>query len=125
MEFVIELNTGKEDVIAYWEKGWSAVFDALAPLHPGDLEKKVVIRGEEHTVMQAINRQLMHYSYHIGQIVFLAKHFQSSEWKSLSIPRNRSAEFNAYLEKNIDAGEKRRRFEAAANFVDRSELKGQ
>jgi len=57
----------------------------------------VTIRDETHTIVQAINRQLMHYAYHIGQIVFLAKHFRSAEWKSLSIPRNRSAEFNASL----------------------------
>ena len=125
MEFVIEPQTRKEDVLAYWEKGWSAVFDALEPLRAEELEKKVMIRGQEHTVVQAINRQLMHYSYHIGQIVFLAKHFRSAEWKSLSIPRNRSAEFNTYLEKKIDAGEKQHRFDAAASFVERSEPKGQ
>ena len=99
MEFVIEPQTSKDDVIDYWERGWKCVFDALEPLRPEDLEKKVTIRGEEHTVVQAINRQLMHYSYHIGQIVFLAKHFRSAEWNSLSIPRNRSAEFNASLVK--------------------------
>lgn len=100
MEFVIAPKTSKTDVIAYWEKGWQCVFDALEPLGAEDLGKKVLIRGEEHTVIQAINRQLMHYANHIGQIVFLAKHFRSSEWKSLSIPRNRSAEFNALLESN-------------------------
>lgn len=94
MEFVIESETTKDDVLAYWERGWARVFEALEPLRPEDFEKKVMIRGEEHTIVQAINRQLMHYSYHIGQIVFLAKHFRSAEWTSLSIPRNRSAEFN-------------------------------
>ena len=97
-EFVIEPKTSKGDVSAYWEKGWQRVFDTLEPLAAEDLAKKVLIRGEEHTVIQAINRQLMHYANHIGQIVFLAKHFRSSEWKSLSIPRNRSAEFNAHLQ---------------------------
>jgi hypothetical protein len=100
MEFVIETNTGKDDVIAYWEKGWQRVFEALELLQADDLGRKVLIRGEEHTVIQAINRQLMHYANHIGQIVFLAKHFRSAEWQSLSIPRNRSAEFNASLESN-------------------------
>ncbi len=95
MEFVIGSQTGKDDVIAYWEKGWQCVFAALEPLKADDLGRKVMIRNEEHTVIQAINRQLMHYANHIGQIVFLAKHFRSAEWKSLSIPRNRSAEFNA------------------------------
>jgi hypothetical protein len=100
LEFVIEANAGKEDVVGYWEKGWQRVFEALEPLQAEDLGKTVLIRGEEHTVIQAINRQLMHYANHIGQIVFLAKHFRSSEWKSLSIPRNRSAKFNASLESN-------------------------
>jgi hypothetical protein len=94
MEFVIVPKTTRDDVIAYWEQGWQCVFAALEPLGPEDLGKKVSIRGEEHTVIQAINRQLMHYANHIGQIVFLAKHFRSSEWKSLSIPRNRSAEIS-------------------------------
>ena len=95
MEFVIEPQTTKNDVIEYWERGWKCVFEALEPLRPEDFEKKVKIRGEEHTIVQAINRQLMHYAYHVGQIVFLAKHFRSAEWNSLSIPRNKSAEFNA------------------------------
>jgi hypothetical protein len=94
MEFVIDSNTTRDDLRAYWEKGWQCVFAALEPLRAEDLGTKVLIRGEDHTVIQAINRQLMHYANHIGQIVFLAKHFRSSEWKTLSIPRNRSAEFN-------------------------------
>ena len=89
-EFVIEANTSKDDIRDYWERGWECVFAALDPLQIEDLEKTVFIRGEEHTVVQAINRQLMHYAYHIGQIVYLAKHFRSSAWTSLSIPRNRS-----------------------------------
>jgi hypothetical protein len=99
MEFVIEPEAGKKDVFDYWQRGWQCVFDALEPLRAEDLGRKVLIRGEEHTVIQAINRQMMHYANHIGQIVFLAKHFRSTEWKSLSIPRKRSAEFNADLAK--------------------------
>jgi len=95
MEFVIESNTTKADVLDYWERGWACVFAALEPLTLDDFEKTVLIRGEKHTIVQAINRQLMHYSYHIGQIVYLAKHFRSTEWSSLSVPRNKSAEFNA------------------------------
>lgn len=94
MEFVIEANTTKDEVIDYWERGWARVFEALEPLNLEDFEKTVTIRGEKHTIVQAINRQLMHYSYHIGQIVFLAKHFRSTAWSSLSVPRNKSAEFN-------------------------------
>jgi hypothetical protein len=97
MEFVIEPPMGKADVTEYWNRGWQCVLDTLESLKPEDLGKTVLIRGEEHTVIQAINRQLMHYANHIGQIILLAKHFRSTEWKSLSIPRNRSAEFNAYL----------------------------
>ncbi|HEY8413215.1 MAG TPA: DUF1572 family protein [Pyrinomonadaceae bacterium] len=94
-EFVILPETTKDDMRAFWERGWQCVFDALDPLQIEDLEKKVYIRGEEHTVVQAINRQLMHYAYHIGQIVFLAKHFRATDWQTLSVPRNKSAEFNA------------------------------
>jgi hypothetical protein len=89
-EFVIEHDTIADDVRDYWERGWQCVFDALDPLQIEDLEKRVFIRSEEHTVVQAINRQLMHYAYHVGQIVFLAKHFRATGWSSLSIPRNRS-----------------------------------
>jgi hypothetical protein len=116
LEFVIETNTGKEDVVGYWEQGWQRVFEALEPLRADDLGKKVLIRGEEHTVIQAINRQLMHYANHIGQIVFLAKHFRSREWKSLSVPRNRSAEFNAYLAERPGVADKEKQLETVADF---------
>lgn len=115
MEFVIEPQTTRAEILAYWERGWSCLFAALEPLRADDLEKQVMIRGEAHTVVQAINRQMAHYSYHIGQIVFLAKHFRSAEWKSLSIPRNRSAEFNKYLDEK-SGEQKHHRFDAAAEF---------
>ena len=122
MEFVMTPATTRDDIMNYWERGWQRVFDAVEPLAPEDLTKIVYIRGEEHTVVNAINRQLMHYAYHIGQIVFLAKHFRSSEWKSLSIPRNRSAEFNAYMtnDKTNDSRELDR-FEQAHDFARKSE----
>ena len=94
MEFVIDESTTKDDVLDYWERGWACVFAAVEPLTPEDFEKTVMIRGEAHTIVQAINRQMTHYAYHAGQIVFLAKHFRSRDWSSLSIPRNKSAEFN-------------------------------
>ena len=84
-----------------WEDGWQRRFSALAPLTDADLERRVTIRGEPHSVMQAINRQVAHYPYHVGQIVFLAKQLKSSDWKSLSVPRNKSAEFN----RKVAAGE--------------------
>ena len=120
MEFVIEPSTTKDEVLAYWERGWQCVFDALEPLNPEDCEKTVTIRGETHTIAQAINRQLMHYAYHIGQIVFLAKHFRSAEWTSLSIPRNRSADFNAYLTAQPPAvADREKQFDAAAGFAEK------
>lgn len=120
MEFVIEPKTSKDDVLAYWEKGWQRVFAALETLTAEDLGKKVLIRGEEHTVIQAINRQLMHYANHIGQIVFLAKHFRSAEWKSLSIPRNRSAEFNAHLQEKGGASDTEGRLDEVLKFAEKS-----
>jgi hypothetical protein len=92
-EFIEPPDT-RADLMRLWNDGWQQVFDALEPLSDSDLERKVNIRGEPHSVMQAINRQLVHYAYHSGQIVFLAKHFKASDWKSLSVPRNNSAEFN-------------------------------
>lgn len=82
-------------VMQEWEEGWGYVFGALEPLTEADLAKKVFIRGEPHSVTQAINRQIAHYAGHIGQIVLLAKHYRSRDWKTLSIPRGKSAEFNA------------------------------
>jgi len=124
MEFVIEPKTGKDDVLAYWEKGWQRVFGALELLGPEDLGRKVLIRGEEHTVIQAINRQLMHYAHHIGQIIFLAKHFRSAEWKSLSIPRNRSAEFNAYLAEKPGVADKEKQLETVVDFASETQSQG-
>jgi len=92
-EFVAPPAT-REDLMRIWNDGWDRVFHALEPLTNADLERTVTIRGEPHSVMQAINRQIAHYSYHCGQIVFLAKHFKASDWKSLSVPRNKSADFN-------------------------------
>lgn len=124
MEFVIEAQTTKDDVIAYWERGWKCVFDALEPLQPEDFEKTVMIRGEKHTIVQAINRQLMHYAYHIGQIVFLAKHFRSAEWKSLSVPRNRSTEFNAYIGAQPGGvADREKQFDAAVGFSQSADKK--
>jgi len=91
----------REAVLALWEAGWQCLFGALEPLSEPDLQRTVTIRGEAHSVMQAINRQMAHYSYHCGQIVLLAKHFGHAEWKSLSVPRKQSEDFN----RRISAGE--------------------
>lgn len=84
----------REELLKVWNDGWNRVFSALEPLSDSDVGRTVTIRGEPHSVMQAINRQIAHYAYHVGQIVFLAKHLNASGWKSLSVPRNKSAEFN-------------------------------
>ncbi len=91
----------RQALLALWEEGWQCLFRALEPLSEDDLGRTVTIRGEAHSVMQAINRQVAHYSYHCGQIVFLAKHFQQSGWQSLTIPRAQSAQFN----RRVKAGE--------------------
>ena len=84
----------KKELIAFWNKGWQCLFDALEPLTENDLDTVIYIRNEGHTVMEAINRQLAHYPYHVGQLVFLAKMLADNEWKSLSIPKNKSQEYN-------------------------------
>lgn len=99
-EFV-EPPATRAALLASWEGGWKCVFDAIEPLKDSDLTLTVTIRGEPHSVMQAINRQLAHYPHHVGQIVLLAKHFACERWQSLSVPRNRSAEFN----QKVAAGE--------------------
>jgi hypothetical protein len=87
----------REELLALWEHGWKYLFDALETLADADLTRTVTIRSEPHSVMQAINRQVAHYSYHVGQITYLAKHFaaQSGKWSALTIPRKKSADFNA------------------------------
>jgi len=95
----------RAELLAMWEEGWRLVFAALEPLSDSDLTRKVLIRTEPHSVMQAINRQVAHYAMHIGQIVFLAKHLAGANWKTLSIPRGRSAEFMA----DVSAGRKSQR----------------
>jgi hypothetical protein len=79
----------REALMAVWEDGWSRVWAALEPLTDADLGRTVTIRGEAHSVMQATQRQIAHYAYHVGQIVLLAKHFRSDSWRSLSMPRKR------------------------------------
>jgi hypothetical protein len=88
-------------LLVEWEDGWAHVFRALEPLTDADLGRMVTIRGEPHSVMQAVNRQVAHYSYHVGQIILLAKHGAHDRWQSLSVPRNQSAEFN----RKVAAGE--------------------
>ena len=88
----IEGTESKEELIKYWNKGWEVFMNTLNSLKEEDLLKTVTIRGEGLTVAQALNRQTAHYAYHVGQIVFLAKHIKSTDWNSLSIPKNKSDE---------------------------------
>jgi hypothetical protein len=84
----------RADVMRWWNDGWQIVLEAVAALKPEDVSRTVYIRQEPHSVLQAINRQVAHYANHVGQIVFLAKHLRSQDWKSLSIPRGQSEAFN-------------------------------
>ena len=98
-EFVIAES--QDELIKRWETGWDTLFRALDSLNPDKLLDTVTIRGEAHSVLQAINRQLSHYAYHVGQIVFLAKHFRGEAWESLSIPRGGSAAFNEKMRSKL------------------------
>lgn len=101
--------TTKEEVLNSWSKGWNCFFDAINNLKPEQLSEIIYIRNEGHTVVEAINRQLAHYPYHIGQIVFYAKMLKQSEWESLSIPKNKSNNYNS---------EKFSKVKAVRNFTD-------
>jgi hypothetical protein len=94
-EFEMAPGITRGEVMRWWEEGWAQVLAAVDALRPEDLMGVVTIRGEPHSVLQALNRQVAHYAYHVGQIVFLAKHLAGANWKSLSIPKGRSADFNA------------------------------
>lgn len=89
-----EPPASRAELLAMWERGWNCLFSALQPLTDADLTRTVTIRGEKHSVMQAMNRQLAHYPHHVGQIVLLAKHFCCGSWQTLSVPRKGSEEFN-------------------------------
>ena len=93
-EFETEPGDTRASVAARWEEGWRLLFSAIEGLAPSDLSRTVAIRGEPHTVLQAIQRQLTHYAYHVGQVVFLARHFAGPRWRSLSIPKGRSKDFD-------------------------------
>jgi uncharacterized damage-inducible protein DinB len=92
-EFELSPATTRADLTKWWEEGWARVFATIEALKPEDVMRKVTVRGEPHTVLQGINRQIAHYAHHTGQIVFLAKHIRSSKWKTLSIPRGKSEDY--------------------------------
>jgi uncharacterized damage-inducible protein DinB len=92
-EFEVNPATTRAELMKSWEDGWARVFSAIDSLTPGDVIRTVTIRGEPHTVLQAVNRQIAHYAHHTGQIIFLAKHLRSGDWKTLSIPRGKSENY--------------------------------
>ncbi len=103
-EFELTDKTTREEVLRCWEEGWAIVFATLDSLKPEDLTRTVTIRQEPHTIVQALNRALAHYAQHTGQIVFLAKHLRSSQWKVLSIPRGKSEEYKNGSPKGFSRG---------------------
>jgi uncharacterized damage-inducible protein DinB len=96
-EFVTDGTQTRADLMRSWENNWQLVLDTVRSLRPDDLARTVTIRGEPHTVLKAIHRQVAHYAYHVGQITFLAKHWKGAEWQTLSVPRGQSEQFNAKM----------------------------
>jgi Protein of unknown function (DUF1572) len=99
-EFELNPSTTRAELMKRWEDGWAQVFAAIESLKPEDVMRTVTIRGEPHTVLQAVNRQIAHYAYHTGQIVFLSKHIRSIGWKTLSIPRGKSENYKTVAPKS-------------------------
>ena len=118
------IDDSRETLMTFWESGWQILFANIEPLTVEDFSKTVTIRGESHSICEAMNRQMTHYAYHVGQIVLLAKHFRSADWRTLSVPKNRSSEFNQFLaEKQASGVSKSNRMEAALEFAGDKEPK--
>lgn len=101
-EFIDDIFS-KSELMRVWEKGWNVLIDTLIGLKEEDLLKTIKIRGEKHFVLEAIERQMAHYAYHVGQIVYIGKQLKDSEWKTLSIPRGKSEDYRKeMLEKHRD-----------------------
>lgn len=96
-EFILEPRPSRAELMRWWDEGWQYCLDAIAALKPEDVERTITIREQPHTIVQALNRSFGHMAYHVGQIVLLAKHIRGGEWKSLSVPRGKSEEFNAEM----------------------------
>jgi uncharacterized damage-inducible protein DinB len=96
-EFVITGETTREELLRWWDENWQLLFDTVNSLEPEEMERAVTIRGQPHSVLQALNRASSHTAYHVGQITFLAKHWKGAEWKSLSVPKGQSEQFNAKM----------------------------
>jgi hypothetical protein len=98
-EFEVPAGTTRHELMGWWEQGWAQLFSTLELLKADDLQRMVTIRREPHTVVQALNRALAHYAQHTGQIVFLAKHLRSTQWRTLSIPRGKSEDYKVAVPK--------------------------
>jgi uncharacterized damage-inducible protein DinB len=96
-EFLMTPDTTRQQLLQWWEQNWQLLFETINSLQPDDLERTVAIRGQQHSVLQALNRAVSHCAYHTGQIAFLAKHWKGAEWKSLSVPKGQSEQFNAKM----------------------------
>jgi hypothetical protein len=103
-EFELPANATRAELMAAWERGWNLVFEEMGKLQPEDASKTITIRGEPHTVVAAIQRQLTHNASHIGQIVYLAKHLAGGGWHTISVPRGRSEEFNREMRGKFESG---------------------
>jgi len=104
-EEFINTFTTKGQVLDYWEKGWKCLFDALDQINDENIQSTIYIRGQAHSVLDAVFRQLAHYPYHIGQIIYIAKMMKNDDWKTLSIARNKSQEFNTEMKNKFSAEE--------------------
>jgi uncharacterized damage-inducible protein DinB len=96
-EFIADRGVTREQILSAWEEQWQLVFDTINSLHADDLDRTVPIRGQPHSVLQALNRAATHLAYHTGQIVFVAKHWKGADWKSLSVPKGQSEQFNTVM----------------------------
>jgi uncharacterized damage-inducible protein DinB len=96
-EFLMHNDAKRDEVLRAWEQNWQLVFETINSLQPADLDRTLTIRGEPHSVLQALNRAVVHLAYHAGQITFLAKHWKGAEWKSLSVPKGQSEQFNSKM----------------------------
>lgn len=104
VEFVNTFKT-KSEVLDYWEKGWNCLFTALAQITDENITSTIYIRGEAHTIFDAVLRQISHYPYHIGQIVYIGKMIKNTDWKTLSIARNKSADFNQEMHSKFESNQ--------------------
>lgn len=121
-EFVNTFKT-KDEVLQYWEKGWNCLFDALNQINDENLYSTIYIRNEAHSVIDAVFRQLAHYPYHIGQIVFIAKMMKNEDWKTLSIARNKSQDFNKEMKDKFTKDESEIQNSSSVCFANSPEVR--